>query len=117
MIIAAFISTYGTFVTLPFEHLDQWSAIKMALPYAWIDWIFLTIAISIGKEYDIVTPLQMKFSITVFKFFLVLLFTKYYLKNEISLSDVIGFLIVILAYLLNIFHVFTKYYGVNTIPN
>lgn len=114
MIIAATISTYAAFVTLPFEHLDQWSAIKMALPYAWIDWIFLTIAIHIGKKYELVSPLQMKFSITLFKFLLILLFTKYYLKSEITKSDIIGFIIVVLAYFMNIFHFISKYvYGID----
>ena len=109
MTIAAFISTYGTFVTLPYEHLPMWDAIKMALPYAWVDWIFLTIAISIGKEHNLVTPLQMKFSITIFKFFLILLFTKYYLNKEVSLSDIIGFIIVVLAYFIGLFHLVSKY--------
>ena len=116
MIIASFISTYGTFVTLPYEHIPQWDAIKMALPYAWVDWIFLTIAISIAKEHELVTPLQMKFSITIFKFFLVLLFTKYYLNKEIGRSDVIGFIIVLLAYFTNIFHLISKYVYKTDVP-
>lgn len=110
MIIAATISTYGSIVTLPFEHLDAWSAIKMALPYAWVDWIFLTIAIHIGKKHDLVSPLQMKFSITLFKFLLILIFTKYYLKKEITNSDIVGFIVVVLAYCINIFHFISKYY-------
>ena len=109
MVIASIISTYGTFVTLPFEHIPQWDAIKMALPYAWVDWVFLTLAIKIGKEHELVTPLQMKFSITIFKFFLVLLFTKYYLGDNISRSDLVGFTIVVLAYFLNITHFVSKY--------
>ena len=118
MTTAATISTYGSFVTLPFKHLDQWSAIKMALPYAWVDWIFLTIAISIGKEHELASPLQMKFSLTIFKFLLVLLFTKYYLKEEISLSDIIGFSIVILAYICNLMGVVSKYlYGKDKPPS
>lgn len=116
MIIASIISTYGTFVTLPYEHIPQWDAIKMALPYAWVDWIFLTIAISIAKEHELVTPLQMKFSITIFKFFLVLLFTKYYLNKEIGRSDVIGFIIVLLAYFTNIFHLISKYVYKTDVP-
>ena len=113
MTIASIISTYGTFVTLPYEHLPQWEAIKMALPYAWVDWTFLTIAIKIGKEHELVTPLQMKFSITLFKFFLVLLFTKYYLKKDISRSEIVGFVIVLLAYFIDVFHLFSKYvYGI-----
>lgn len=104
MIIASVISTWGTFVSLPYEHLGQWDAIKMALPFAWVDWIFLTIAISIGNQYSLATPLQMKFGITMLKFFLIMLFTKYYLHADVSRSDIIGFVIVFGAYLINAFH-------------
>ena len=118
MTIAVFVSTYGTFVTLPYENLPMWDAIKMALPYAWVDWIFLTIAISIAKEHDLITPLQMKFSITIFKFFLILMFTKYYLNREISLSDIIGFIIVVLAYFVGALHLTSKYlYGTDITHN
>ena len=104
MIAASIISTWGTFVSLPYEHLGQWDAIKMALPFAWVDWIFLTLAINIGNKHALATPLQMKFGITMLKFFLIMLFTKYYLKSEISRSDVVGFIIVFFAFLLNEFH-------------
>lgn len=104
MIIASVVSTWGTFVSLPYEHLGQWEAIKMALPFAWVDWIFLTIAINIGNHHSLATPLQMKFGITMLKFFLIMLFTKYYLHSDISRSDIIGFIIVFLAFLLNEFH-------------
>jgi len=104
MAVSSVVSTWGTFVTLPYEHLGQWDAIKMALPYAWADWVFLTLAINIGKEHDIATPLQMKFGITMLKFFLIMAFTKYYLHDKVSRSDMIGFVIVVLAYFLNIFN-------------
>jgi hypothetical protein len=112
MIIASIVSTWGTFVSLPYEHLGQWDAIKMALPFAWVDWIFLTIAISIGTEHNLATPLQMKFGITMLKFFLIMIFTKYYLHSDISKSDVVGFVIVFFAYLMNIFHVASALLGI-----
>jgi hypothetical protein len=112
MIIAAIISTWGTFVTLPYEHLGQWEAIKMALPFAWVDWVFLTLAIYIGNKQNLATPLQMKFGITMLKFFLIMLFTKYYLHSEISRSDVVGFVIVFIAYGLNVTGIVSKYLGI-----
>ena len=112
MIIAAIISTWGTFVSLPYEHLGQWDAIKMALPFAWVDWIFLTLAIYIGNLHSLATPLQMKFGITMLKFFLIMLFTKYYLHSEISRSDVVGFGIVFIAYGLNVTGTVSKYLGI-----
>ena len=112
MSIAAVISTWGTFVTLPYEHLGQWDAIKMALPFAWVDWVFLTLAIYIGSLHKLATPLQMKFGITMLKFFLIMLFTKYYLHSEISRSDVVGFVIVFIAYGLNVTGTVSKYLGI-----
>ena len=109
MVTASTIATYGSFVSLPYDNLSMWDAIKMALPYAWINWIFLTIAISIGKEHELVTPLQMKFSLIIINFCLVLLFTKYYLHKDVSLSDIIGFIIVVLAYFVGLFHLASKY--------
>jgi hypothetical protein len=111
MIAASVVSTWGTFVSLPYEHLGQWEAIKMALPFAWVDWIFLTVAINIGNKHTLATPLQMKFGITMLKFFLIMLFTKYYLKSEISRSDVVGFIIVFLAFLLNEMHGVSRLLG------
>jgi len=113
MIIAAVISTWGTFVSLPYEHLGQWDAIKMALPFAWVDWIFLTIAISIGNQHTLATPLQMKFGITMLKFFLIMFFTKYYLHADVSRSDIVGFIIVFIAFMMNEFHVISMYFGTN----
>lgn len=112
MIIASIISTWGTFVSLPYEHLGQWEAIKMALPFAWVDWIFLTCAIYVGNKYSLATPLQMKFGITMLKFFLIMLFTKYYLHSKISRSDVVGFVIVFIAYILNVTNTISHYFGV-----
>jgi len=112
MSIAAVISTWGTFVTLPYEHLGQWEAIKMALPFAWVDWVFLTLAIYIGSLHKLATPLQMKFGITMLKFFLIMLFTKYYLHSKISRSDVVGFVIVFIAYGLNVTGTVSKYLGI-----
>lgn len=117
MIIAAIISTWGTFVSLPYEHLGQWEAIKMALPFAWVDWIFLTLAIYIGNLHSLATPLQMKFGITMLKFFLIMLFTKYYLHSKISRSDVVGFVIVFIAYGLNVTGTVSKYLGIPVVKH
>lgn len=116
MVLASIVSTWGTFVSLPYEHLGQWAAIKMALPFAWVDWIFLTIAINIGNQHALATPLQMKFGITMLKFFLIMLFTKYYLHSDISRSDVVGFIIVFIAYLFNEFHGISWLFGLKVPP-
>lgn len=109
MIIASFISTYAGYVTLPYKNLDQWSAIKMALPYSWVDWIFLTAAVYLSHLHDLSSPIQVIFMLTMFKTALDLLFIKFYLKDPISRSDLVGLFFVILAFFANSLHVFTKY--------
>ena len=57
-IIANSLSVWGAYVTLPFKNLSAWEAFKMAIPFAWLDWIFLTLAIMVGDKYDLITPTQ-----------------------------------------------------------
>lgn len=107
--ISSFISTYAGYVTLPYKNLDQWSAIKMALPYAWINWIFLTAAVYLSHLHKLSSPIQVIFILTMFKTALDILFVKFYLKDPISQSDLVGLFFVILAFFANSLHLFTKY--------
>ena len=45
-----------------------------------------------------------------------LIFTKYYLNKEIGRSDIIGFIIVLLAYFTNILHLISKYVYKTDVP-
>ena len=38
-ILSQSLSMWGQFVTLPFKNLSMWEAYKMAIPFAWLDWI------------------------------------------------------------------------------
>jgi hypothetical protein len=55
----------------------------------------------------------MKFGITMLKFFLIMFFTKYYLHADVSRSDIVGFIIVFIAFMMNEFHVISMYFGTN----
>ena len=46
-----------------------------------------------------------------------MLFTKYYLHSEISRSDVVGFVIVFIAYGLNVTGIVSKYLGIPVTKN
>ena len=74
-------SMWGQYVTLPFANLNYWQAFSMAIPFAWIDWIFLTFAIDIGNKYDLVSPTQDTFLLIVLQFSYLLVINKYYLKK------------------------------------
>jgi hypothetical protein len=109
MSISSFISTYAGYMTLPYKNLDQWSAIKMALPYAWVNWIFLTGAVYLSHLHKLSSPIQVIFLLTMFKTALDLLFIKFYLKDSIYRSDLVGLLFVVLAFFANSMHLFSKY--------
>ena len=72
-LIAQSFSIWGQYVTLPFKSLTYWEAIKMALPYAWVTWFFMTFAINIGHSNDLVTPTQNIFLLIILQFSLILI--------------------------------------------
>ena len=98
---------WGQYVTLPFANLNYWQAFSMAIPFAWIDWIFLTFAIDIGNKYDLVSPTQDTFLLIVLQFSYLLVINKYYLKKHINNSDIYAFLIILFGYAISLFHLVT----------
>ena len=100
-------SMWGQYVTLPFANLNYWQAFSMAIPFAWIDWIFLTFAIVIGNKYDLVSPTQDTFLLIVLQFSYLLVINKYYLKKHINNSDIYAFLIILFGYAISLFHLVT----------
>ena len=100
-------SMWGQYVTLPFANLNYWQAFSMAIPFAWIDWIFLTFAIDIGNKYDLVSPTQDTFLLIVLQFSYLLVINKYYLKKHINNSDIYAFLIILFGYAISLFHLVT----------
>ena len=71
---------WGLYYTLPFKNLSMFQAYKMAIPFAWLDWIFMTLAINIGHKYNLVTPTQDTFILIIVQFSLILIINQYYLK-------------------------------------
>ena len=111
-IIANSFSVWGAYVTLPFKNLSVWEAYKMAIPFAWIDWIFLTLAIMVGDKYDLVTPTQDTFLLIIVQFSLVLIVNHFYLKQKISQSDIIAFFIVLAGFLVSFLHIVSKLFNI-----
>ena len=78
------LSMWGQYVTLPYKNLSMWEAYKMAIPFAWLDWIVMTFTIMIGDKYELVTPTQDTFLLIIIQFGLILLINKFYLKQQTS---------------------------------
>jgi len=102
------LSMWGQFFTLKFKNLTTWEALKMALPFAWEEWIFLTFAIDIGHTKKLVTPTQDTFLLIISQFTLVNIINYFYLKQKVYFSDFIAFFLIILAYSITFFNLVSK---------
>jgi len=98
------LSMWGQYFTLKFKNLTNWEAFKMAIPFAWVDWFFLTIAIDIGNTYKLVTPTQDTFLLIIVQFCLVLLINHFYLKQNVYFSEVVAFMLILIAYSISLFN-------------
>ena len=110
-IVGQSLSMWGQYVTLPYKNLTYFQGLKMALPFAWADWFFMTFAIDIGHTHNLVSPTQNTFLLIILQFTLVLLINQYYLKQKIYRSDIIAFLILLIAYCISFFSLFSYAIG------
>ena len=104
-IIAQSCSMWGQYMTLPYKNITMWQAYKMAIPFAWLDWIFMTFTIYIGDKYNLVTPTQDTFLLIIIQFTLILIINRYYLKQSLYRSDIIAFFIILFGFFISFTHV------------
>ena len=106
------LSMWGQYVTLPYKNLTYFQGLKMAIPFAWADWFFMTFAIDIGHRYKLATPTQDTFLLIILQFTLVLLINQFYLKQKIYRSDIIAFLILLVGYFISFLHLLSNALGI-----
>jgi hypothetical protein len=111
-IVAQSLSMWGQYVTLPFKSLSMWEAYKMAIPFAWLDWIVMTFTVMIGHKYDLVTPTQDTFLLIIIQFCLILVINQYYLKKEVYRSDIIAFFIILIGFFVSFLHLVSKAFNI-----
>jgi hypothetical protein len=107
-IAAQSLSMWGQYVTLPFKNLSMWQAFKIAIPFAWMDWLIMTFVIMIGDKYKLVTPTQDTFLLIILQFSLILIINRFYLKQPISRSDIIAFFIILAGFFVSFIHIVSK---------
>lgn len=112
-LIAQSLSMWGQYVTLPFKNLSMWDAYKMAIPFAWMDWVVMTFVIMIGDKYELVTPTQDTFLLIILQFCLILIINRFYLKQPISRSDIIAFIIILAGFFVSFFHFISKIFKIH----
>lgn len=111
-IVGQSLSMWGQYVTLPFKNLTMWEAFKMAIPFAWLDWLVMTFTIQVGDQNELVTPTQDTFLLIIIQFSLVLLINKFYLKQKIYRSDLIAFGIILIGFLVSFVHIISNIFKI-----
>lgn len=111
-ILAQSLSMWGQFVTLPYKNLTMWEAYKMAIPFAWLDWIVMTFTVMVGDKYKLVTPTQDTFLLIIIQFCLILLINQFYLKQKVTRSDIIAFFIILLGFFVSFLHLISKMFNI-----
>ena len=111
-ILAQSLSMWGQFVTLPYKNLSMWEAYKMAIPFAWLDWLVMTFAVMVGDKYELVTPTQDTFLLIIIQFSLILIINRYYLKQKVTRSDIIAFFIILLGFFVSFLHIISKIFNI-----
>ena len=103
-------SMWGQYVTLPYKNLSMLEAYKMAIPFAWLDWFFMTFAIDIGNKYNLVTPTQDTFLLIIIQFTLILIINQFYLKQEIYKSDIVAFFIILTGFFVSYYKIVSNFF-------
>jgi hypothetical protein len=114
-IIAQSFSMWGQYMTLPYKNISMIDAYKMAIPFAWLDWLVMAFTVNIGDKYKLVTPTQDTFLLIIIQFCLVLIINNFYLKQKLTRSDIIAFFIILLGFFVSFLHIISKTFGY-TIP-
>ena len=111
-ITAQSLSMWGQFVTLPYKNLSMWQAYKMAIPFAWLDWLFMTFTVMVGDKYNLVTPTQDTFLLIIIQFSLILVINHFYLKQTVNKSDIAAFFIILLGFFVSFLHIVSKIFNI-----
>ena len=104
-------SMWGQFVTLKFPNMGMFAAYKMAIPFAWLDWFFMSIAVNIGDKYKLVTPTQDTFTLITLQFTAILLINHFYLHQPLFRSDIVAFFLILFGFAVSFNNMLSKALG------
>lgn len=104
-------SVWGQFVTLKFPNMGMFAAYKMAIPFAWLDWLFMSIAVNIGDKYKLVTPTQDTFTLITLQFTAILIINHFYLHQPLFRSDIVAFFFILFGFAVSFNNMLSKALG------
>jgi hypothetical protein len=110
-ILAQASSMWGQFFTLKFPNMGMVEAFLRAIPFAWLDWFFMSIAVFIGDRYKLVTPTQDTFLLIIIQFISILVINAFWLKQSLTKSDIACFFIILLGFYISFTQAVSKMMG------
>lgn len=101
-------SMWGQFFTLKLPNISMFAAYKMAIPFAWLDWLFMSMAVNIGDKYKLVTPTQDTFTLITLQFTAILLINHFYLHQPLFRSDIVAFFLILFGFAVSFNNMLSK---------
>ena len=111
-IIAQSVSMWGQYYTLKYPNISMFKAFLMAIPFAWLDWFFMTIAVGLGHKHKLVTETQDIFLLIITQFTVILLINYFFLKQKLSKSDIVAFGVILVAFAISFLNLVSKVAGI-----
>lgn len=103
-----FISIWGMFYTLKYPDMGMVESYIKAVPFAWLSWIFTSVAVHIGDKYKLTTPTQDTLFMIIDQFIATLLVNKYWLKQPVTRSDYVTFFLILVGFYISVNNVASK---------
>ena len=110
---ATVIAIIGMYAHLKYPKETIWRALAMALPFAWIDWLFMAIAMNVNNKYKILTPTQDTMFLIITQYTALLILNRLYLRQKVTWSDIIAWPIMLVGFAVSGFHLVSRLLGKN----
>ena len=105
-------SMWGQYFTLKFPNMGMVEAFLRAIPFAWLDWFFMSLAVFIGDRYKLVTPTKDTFLLIIIQFISILVINALWLKQSLTKSDIACFFIILLGFYISFTQAVSKIMGI-----
>jgi len=104
-------SMWGQYFTLKYPNMTMIQAFLAAIPFAWIDWGFMSVAVYLGDRYKLVTPTQDTLLLIIVQFVSILVINSLWLKQSVSKSDIACFFIILAGFYISFSNALSKLLG------
>ena len=83
-------------------------AFTKAIPFAWLSWLFTSVAVHIGDKYKLTTPTQDTLFMIIDQFVATLLVNKFWLKQAVTRSDYVTFFLILIGFYISVTNAVSK---------